>query len=356
MIAARIICAQLDAAADGIKSAWLPLQGARLLITGGSGFFGNWLLSAIYMLNGQYKLGVRATVVTRDPISLSTRLPFLAQDKSFVILQGDVRTLSLSHDPHDVLIHGATTSAHETFNGASSIEKFDLLVDGTRNIMRAVKATGCKKALFLSSGVAYGQAAHGGALRESDLEAPSTIAAQTGLAHGKRAAEFIFAESCKSLGIPAKIGRCFSFIGAGLPHDIHYAIGNFVASALANEDIIIHSDGTAVRSYMDMRDFIIWIGLILSKQTESSLYNIGSPEAVSIHDLAQQVVQLTGSHSQIIVKGHADHSVGNQARSFYVPSVEKFQTDYSPPKLTSLNRAIADYATSLTNIADTAEI
>lgn len=350
MTAARTISAQLDATADGIKAAWLPLRGARLLITGGSGFFGNWLLSAIHMLNGQYQLGLRATVVTRDPTRLCRRLPFLTQDKSFAILQGDVRTLNVPQDPHDVLIHGATTSAHETFNGASSLDKFDLLVDGTRNMMRMAKAIGYTKAAFLSSGVAYGPVAHGGALRESDLETPSPITAQTGLAHGKRAAEFIFAETCNELGIDGKIGRCFSFVGAGLPHDIHYAIGNLVASAMANDDIIIHSDGSAVRSYMDMRDFVIWLGLMLGQKTDNRLYNIGSPEFISIRDLAEQVVRILGSQSSIIIKGNTDHTTGNQARSFYVPCVKQFQADYKPPTLISLDRAIADYAMSLEQI------
>ena len=306
------------------------------------------------MLNEQHDFKLRATVVTRDPDALAARLPYLSQDRSFTTIRSDIRALAPVNDPHDILIHGATTSAHETFNGASSLEKFDLLVDGTRAIMRSAETARCTRAVFLSSGVTYGPVAHGSALRESDLEAPATVTEQTGLAHGKRAAEFIFAERCKSLGISGKIGRCFSFVGAGLPHDIHYAIGNFVASALANEDIIIHSDGSAVRSYMDMRDCVIWIGLMLGHTSAQPLYNIGSPEAVSIRDLAERVVRTLGSRSRILIKGNATHTTGNQARNFYVPCVRQFQSDYAPPDLIPLERAIQDYAASLQQIqADT---
>ena len=338
---------QLDAVLDIISQAWSPLRGSRLMITGGSGFFGLWIMSAVHLLNAKCGLRLKSIILTRKPEDLTRKLPFIADDPAYRLIKGDVRSFELPDVSFDYLLHGATTSAHETFQGAKSLSKFDLLVDGTRHIMRAAELAKCKKALFLSSGAAYGSPAQVEPIHEDLLSAPPSTAPETGLAHGKRAAEFIFSEMCRNAGIDGKIGRCFSFVGAGLPHDIHYAIGNFVAAALKQEDIVIHSDGSAVRSYMDMRDFVIWLGLMLGQNSPNNLYNIGSPEAVSIRELAERTLAILGSRSQMTVKGNPAHAVGNQVRSFYVPCIDRFKADFSPPAMTPLNRAIADYASSL---------
>lgn len=347
MNALNAIRSQAGAVIDETATAWLPLRGARLFITGGSGFFGQWLLTTIDLLNDRFKFGISASILTRRPDQLWEQLQFLSQPGSFSLVAGDVRSFVFPAGSFDILIHGATTSAHETFSGTGSLGKFDLLVDGTRRVMQFAEGKGLKKALFLSSGVVYGTPSSIGPISEDEPAAPSTTHSQGGLAQGKRAAEFIFSERCRILGVDAVIARCFSFIGAGLPHNVHYAVGNFVASALRNEDIIIQSDGSAIRSYMDMRDLVIWLGLLLGNKNNHLIYNVGSDEGITIRDLAACVVDVLGSKSQIVIKGDESFSIGNPVRSFYVPTIERFYCEFSYVNLHTLVSSILDYGFSL---------
>ena len=336
----------MGAVIDEIATAWRPLRDARLFITGGSGFFGQWVLTTVDLLNDQFRFGISASILTRRPDQLLSNMPFLSQSDAFSVVAGDVRSFVFPAGSFDILIHGAATSAHETFSGTGSLEKFDVLVDGTRRIMHFAESRGLRKALFLSSGVVYGSPFNVGPISEDEAAAPLTTHQQGGLAQGKRAAEFIFSERCQMLGIDPVIARCFSFIGAGLPHDIHYAVGNFVASALDNIDIIIRSDGSAVRSYMDMRDFVIWLGLLLGHKNQHMIYNVGSDEAIAIRDLAARIVEVFGSRSRIVIQGDLTHSIGNPVRNSYVPSVDLFRREYDPRRLTNLAQSLEAYASS----------
>ena len=156
-------------------------------------------MSALKILNDLKKYDIQATVITRNPNRLISQLPSIHNDRNLTFFVGDIKTIQLGKVQCDFLIHGATTSAQETFDGVNDLSKFDLLVDGTRNLMRQVDQ--CKRAIFLSSGVVYGTSDRNEEKTEVDLWAPPTVGAQLGLANGKRAAEFIFSENCRSLKI-----------------------------------------------------------------------------------------------------------------------------------------------------------
>jgi len=68
-----------------------------------------------------------------------------------------------------------------------------------------------------------------------------------------------------------------------------FAIGNFISSLLKNKKIIIHGDGTPIRSYMYVSDLVIWLITILIKGKNCYPYNIGSEEEISIENLAKTI-------------------------------------------------------------------
>lgn len=339
----HLIDSQIEDYIEEIYRAWQPLKKSRLLITGGSGFFGRWILSTINVLNEKAELGMHCKVLTRDPLGLNNRLPFIKKSEKIDLLWGDITSFKLDEGDWDYVIHGATTSAHETFSGISELSKFKMLVQGTQNLMEQL--TSVNRALFLSSGAVY----LGGdtPIREDNLISPDTIAAHTGLAHGKRAAEYLFNEYCKEKKIDCKIARCFSFIGAGLPSDIHYAISSFVEKSMNNDLITIKSDGKVVRSYMDMRDLIVWLGLFLHNETPNKIYNVGSSDPISITDLAELIRKVTGSSSQIEIKNTNDINTGVHQRRYYVPDTERFKLDYKPGTTINLVKSIEDFAQSI---------
>ena len=214
----KAIRSQTASAVEDIARAWYPLRGARLFITGGSGFFGRWILHAIDLLNREMNYGISVVVLSRRPEQVRDEFAVYYSNEYFSLVGGDIRSFQFSDGNFDLLIHGAATSAHETFLGASSIDKFDLLVDGTRRVMDFIAETGVRRAVFLSSGVVYGPSSGHGPLTEDELNAPSTIHPDGGLAQGKRAAEFIFTERCRLCNLSSGncIERCSRILASPL--------------------------------------------------------------------------------------------------------------------------------------------
>ena len=97
------------------------------------------------------------------------------------------------------------------------------------------------------------------------------------------------------------IARCYTFVGPRQRLDAQWAVGNFLADALAKRDITVRSDGKAVRSYMHMADLMVWLLTLLAKGTPGKPYNVGSEEAVSIETLATMVARLSGS--RVVIEG-----------------------------------------------------
>lgn len=305
---------------------WPHLAGQSLFVTGGTGFFGRWLLEALRIANAQHDLDLRVTVLTRDPAIFGRKAPAILADPAFRFVAGDVRDFAFPAGDFTHVIHAATTSAHETFAGEDPLRKFDTLVGGTRRVLDFAAERGIGNLLFTSSGVVYqplppvAGSSHT-PIPESSLLAPPTHDPASALGQAKRAAEFLCACYAERHGWHLGIARCFSFVGPFLPLDIHYAIGNFIDQALNAERVVVHSDGTALRSYLYAADLVVWL-LALLLDGESGLpCNVGSDAAISIGDLAHLVRDLIAPDKPIDILGKAANAVGNPIRNSYIPDI-----------------------------------
>ena len=190
------------------------------------------------------------TVLTRDAAAFARQAPYLANDAALTLHPGDVRNFVFPQGHFDYLIHGATTSASETFHGEDPLRKFDTLVDGTRRVLDFAVQCEVERFLFLSSGVAYGtQPADMSHIPESYQGAPDTSDVDTSLGQAKRAAEYLSTYYAHKHGWNNTIARCFSFVGPFMPLDLHYAIGNFIHQALHEEEIMVKGDNVMLEYY-----------------------------------------------------------------------------------------------------------
>ena len=299
---------------------WERLAESRLFITGGPGLFGHWLLDSLTDANKRLNLKIEATVLTRNPDVAKAKMPLL--DDRIRFLKGEVENFELPAEKFDAILHMATTSAEETFKGASQTHKLSMLFEGTQRVIELAHKSEAKRILFTSSGAVYG-----GQLCEHIQETAKMhidpLRADSGLALGKSVAEFLLSQAGAESTLEVVIARCFAFVGPGIPMNLHYAIGNFIKNAAEGKPIVIKSDGTAIRSYMFMGDLIWWLLKLLLDGKSGEAYNVGSDQPVSILELALKVAQISQSRSEVVVQGQASHSVGVPVRNAYFPSIEK---------------------------------
>ncbi|MDA8117428.1 MAG: NAD(P)-dependent oxidoreductase [Actinomycetota bacterium] len=331
------LAADLDFVLEHTRPLWEDLRGERLFVTGGTGFFGCWLLESFVWANQELALGASVTVLTRDPMAFSRKAPHLANHPSVRLHTGEVRSFEILEGSFSHVIHAAT-EASEPLNRQQPFEMFDTIIGGTRHTLEFARAAGARRLLLTSSGAVYGpQAPDLARVSEEYAGAPNVADPAAAYGEGKRAAEMQCVLSSRAFGLEAKIARCFAFVGPYLPLDTHFAIGNFIRDALTGGPIVVHGGGMPCRSYMYAADLAVWLWTILFAGASMRPYNVGSEVAVDLADLAALVARIAGLKSGVEVRGEADRAGAGMR---YVPSTRRAQAELGLREWTSLEAGI----------------
>lgn len=322
---------------DRAAPLWEEMRGQRIFITGGTGFFGCWLLESFCHVNRALRLDAWATVLTRDPETFRRKCPHLACDEAITLLRGDVRSFKFPAGKFRYVIHAAT-EARALQALEAPLEMLGTIVDGTKRTLEFAASHGTRAFLLTSSGAVYGKQPSGMThVPETYLGGPDPLDAASVYAEGKRLAEQLCVQYTKKFGIGAKIARCWAFCGPHLPLDEHFAIGNFIGDVLAGRPIEIKGDGAARRSYLYAADLAAWLWTILLRGPELTPINVGSGRDVSILELAQIVAATLRPEIEIRV---AKEAQAGAELARYVPSVERARESLGLEAWTSLEEAI----------------
>lgn len=314
------------------------------MLTGGTGFFGRALLRRWAT---KHKLGEEVpavTVLTRMPDAFFNRYPDIASLASLTLVRGDISNIdtlptgkSFTH-----IIHAAADSTLGPQQ--TPLQRYDQIVQGTRNLLDYAVECGARRFLFTSSGGVYGpQPADIERLPETWLGMPDPLNPANAYSLAKRAAEHLCALYMSAHGLETVIARCFAFVGEDLPLDAHFAIGNFIRDALWADEITVSGDGKSIRSYLDQRDLSSWLLALLANGQAGQAYNVGSDQSISLADLAKLVGKILSPAKTVCIVGnvHEPHE-----RSVYVPDISRARAELGLEVTVPLERAIADAASA----------
>lgn len=325
-----LLADDLDHVFERTAPLWEELRRARVFVTGGTGFFGCWLLETALSANERLSLGLEVTVLARDYGKFVRKAPHLATHPRLRFIEGNVRSFEFPDGEFSHIVHAATDSTLK-LTPENRAQVSETIVEGTRRVLRFADRCGSRRLLFTSSGAVYGPQPSDMPLIHEDYEAQDLTSAY---AEGKRVAE----ELCmQSDAVEPEIARCFAFVGPHLPLDAHFAIGNFIADALAGRPISISGDGTPLRSYLYAADLAIWLWTILVRGEPRRPYNVGSEHAVSIEQLANAVAAAVNPACEVRVGRQA---VPGAIPQRYVPSTSRARRELGLGESFTLSQSI----------------
>lgn len=266
----------------------------RVLVTGGAGFIGFHLVSAL--------LQQGHTVWTLDDLSAGRReLPrSLDNQKSQIFIKGSILNrdvLKLCIDQVDVVFHlAAILGVKNTVESPKKVIEGNL--DGTRNILELAYQRGIK-VIFASTSEIYGKNAELPFSETSDRVYGAPSIHRWCYATAKSIDEhlcFAYAE----MGLPVTVLRYFNAYGPGQTNSRYgMVVPRFIQAALTDQELQVYGDGTQSRCFTYIDDMIRGTISALKPEANGLAFNIGSNRPITVLELAQMIVDMTGSSSSI---------------------------------------------------------
>lgn len=274
----------------------------RVLVTGGAGFIGSHLCETL--LNFGYEVLCIDNLLTG---SLENIQPFL-QNSRFRFIQHDIIQKLEIVEPLDQIFNLACPASPVDYQKLP-LETLFASAYGTRNVLDLALQ---HRAVFLhtSTSEVYGDPLEH-PQKESYFGNVNCIGPRSCYDEGKRFAESLIMNYAKQYGLTIKIVRVFNTYGPRMRNIDGRVISNFITQALDNQPVTIYGDGYQTRSFCYISDMVEGIMKMMETSDFSGPVNLGNPEEISILSLAQLILSLTKSKSEILYQpsSHDDPQV-----------------------------------------------
>lgn len=269
---------------------WRMYLNSTVLITGATGRLGRYILETLADVDLQYNLNMRIVGLARSEKKVQNVFDDLLDLPNISFIYQDIND-PIKYDGNiDYIYHAAGPAAPKHF--AKSTQTLWTHVNGTRNVMECAKKCKTKRVFYISTVEIYGEWKNDEKIKENDMGIMQHLNAWACYPEAKRLCETMLAAYKKEYGISFCGVRLCHTLGPGIVLDDGRGFAEFMDCVLNDKDIVLHSDGGAMRTYTYVADAINAIFLIMDKG-EDEFYNVANESnLISIRDLAETMVTL----------------------------------------------------------------
>lgn len=326
---------------NGNRASILGGPKARVLITGGAGFFGSHLAEALLNQNHQ--------VFILDDLSTGS-IENIRDLRTYAGLQYWIDSvknrplLAELVDECDVIVHMAAAVGVRLIV-ESPVHTIETNVNGTELVLQAA----CKKrklVFIASTSEVYGKSARVPFREDDDLVLGATTKGRWSYAASKALDEFLALAYWKEKKLPVIIGRFFNIVGPRQSGRYGMVLPSFVSQAMANADVTVFGTGQQSRCFCHVGDAVQAVLSLLERpESVGEIFNIGSNQEITIENLARSVVERLGSKSAIrYIPYEKAYEDGFEDMLRRVPSLDKLASLTGWRPVTSLETCIDQVA------------
>ena len=318
----------------------------HILITGGAGFIGSHLCELLVHKGHR--------VVAIDDLSTGRleNIRHLLPLPSFQFVRETINNalvLDRLTSEADMVIHLAAAVGVKLIVD-NPVHTIQTNIMGTEAVLTTANRYGCK-VLIASTSEVYGKGVKVPFREEDDRLMGSTTHSRWAYATSKAVDEFLGLAYQRQFGLPVVIMRFFNTVGPRQTGRYGMVVPRFVRRALRDQPLQVYGDGQQSRCFADVQDVIEAVAKLAEHPgAVGQVFNIGSTTEISIYELAQMVIDLTGSQSQIeLVPYDEAYAPGFEDMHRRVPSIEKIAglIGYKPRyTLEDTLRRVIDYEQS----------
>lgn len=265
------------------------LSATRIVVTGGAGFLGSHLCDRL--------LQAGADVICLDNFFTGSKrnVAHLLCNPRFELLRHDVVNPILLEVDQIYNFACPASPVHYQHNSVKTVKTNVMGVIHMLGLAKRVRA----RILQASTSEVYGDAREHPQM-ESYWGNVNPIGPRSCYDEGKRIAETLMMDYHRQNGVDVRIGRIFNTYGPRMAVNDGRVVSNFIVQALRNEPITIYGDGRQTRSFCYVSDLIEGILRLMNADGLIGPVNIGNPDEFTIRGLAETIVSLTGSRSEIV--------------------------------------------------------
>lgn len=273
---------------------WLMYKDKTVLITGSTGRLGRYIIDLLVEIDLRYNLNMKILCAARSLEKFQRVFKDELHFPNVKILCQDVNMAIVYDGVIDFIFHTAGPAAPVDFN-SSPAETLWSHVNGTRNILECARTHNTQKVFYISTVEIYGEWKEERGIREDDMGILRHLNSRACYPEAKRLCETMLAVYKQEYGVRYCGVRLSHTLGPGILLDDGRAFAEFLDCAFKGRNIVLTSNGSAMRTYTYVADVMNAVFRIMEKG-EETLYNVSAEEnLISVRDLAELIASLSPS-------------------------------------------------------------